>query len=210
MKKILWIISLLFLGFSSCKKNEKQRAPFEGTFELSGIVRDELTDKPIAHADVKIIERERGLMVAWGGKLVGYQRANEKGEYNISFPANESEFSYELVATELNKYFENNSPPRVSFTQSGKGRQDITLMPIGYLTFNIKGNKGGHSLGGGGGSLGVHYKGCDTSVTIHITPNKTHPYTYSVRDINLEIIEKKTIEIFIPLPPDTAFYLIEF
>lgn len=84
------------------------------------------------------------------------------------------------------------------------------LMPKGYLTFIIKGNKGGWLVGGGGGSLGVHYQGVDTSKTIYLTPNKTHSYTYEIRDISLNILETKRIEVFIPLPPDTALYLIEF
>jgi len=204
MRKLIWIISLLFLGFSSCKKN----GPFNGTFELSGSVRDELTGNPIAYADVRIIERERGWMTALGGKLVGAQKANEKGEFVISFPANESGYSYEIVATENNKYFENNSPPRVSFTKTGKGRQDITLMPKGYLTCIIKGNKGGWRIGGWG--VGEHYKGIDTTNTSYWTPKQKARIVYSVRDQNLNELYRIDTSIFIPLPPDTAFYLIEF
>jgi len=206
MRKLLWIISLLFLVFSSCKKN----GPFNGTFELSGSVRDELTGNPITYADVRIIEREKGWMTALGGKMVGAQKANEKGEFVISFPANESGYSYEIVATEYNKYFENNSPPRVSFTKTGKGRQDITLMPKGYLKVHIKGNKGGWTMSGGGGDLGRHYSGTDTFKIIAYTPNKIRKITYVVRDINDNILNTQTFETFIPPPPDTAFHLIEF
>ena len=145
--KNLWLISLALILLFSCKKNE----PFDGTFELSGTVRDELTGKPIAYADVRIIERERGWMVGYAGKLVGSQIANKKGEFIISFPAKEEGFSYEIVATENNKYFEDNNPPWVEFTKTGKGRQDITLMPKGYLKLHIKGNKGGWTMSGGGG-----------------------------------------------------------
>ncbi|MCO5253041.1 MAG: carboxypeptidase-like regulatory domain-containing protein [Bacteroidetes bacterium] len=146
----LWLISLALVLLFSCKKNE----PFDGTFELSGTVFDELTGKPIAYADVRIIERERGWMVGYAGKLVGSQTANKKGEFVISFPAKEEGFSYEIVATENNKYFEDNNPPWVEFTKTGKGRQDITLMPKGYLKLHIKGNKGGWTMSGGGGIWG--------------------------------------------------------
>jgi len=204
MRKLIWIISLLFLVFSSCKKN----GPFNGTFELSGTVRDELTGNPIAYADVRIIEREKGWMTALGGKIVGAQKANEKGEFVISFPANESGYSYEIVATEYNKYFENNSPSRVSFTKTGKGRQDITLMPKGYLTFIIKGNKGGWTIGG----IGQYrfYQGVDTSVTLYKTPNQNSAVNYVIRNKNDSIIYTYSNTILVPLPPDTAFYLIEF
>jgi len=204
MRKILWIISLLFLGFSSCKKNE----PFNGTFELSGSVRDELTGNPIAYADVRIIEREKGWMTALGGKMVGAQKANVKGEFVISFPANESGYSYEIVATEYNKYFENNSPPRVSFTKTGKGRQDITLLPKGYLTFIIKGNKGGQRMRIN--FVGNFLKESDSTKTIFEYPKTNAKISYFVYGINNELLYQKSDEVLIPLPPDTAFHLIEF
>jgi len=206
---LFFLLVSIGIVFSSCKKNE----PFNGTFELSGTVRDELTGNPIAYADVRIIERERGWMTALGGKMVGAQKANEKGEFVISFPVNESGYSYEIVATEYNKYFENNSPPRVSFTQTGKGRQDITLMPKGYLTFIIKGNKGGEIMSI---SYSQFRKGADTSVTFFREPNKNAKYYYSVYDgkgtstIYGNQMYKDTINITPPPPPDTAFYLIEF
>lgn len=42
--KNLWLVSLAMVLLFSCKKNSF----FDGTFELSGTVRDELTGKPIA------------------------------------------------------------------------------------------------------------------------------------------------------------------
>lgn len=190
----------------SCKKNE----PFDGTFELSGTVRDELTGKPIANADVEIIERERGWMVGYAGKLVGSQIANKKGEFVISFPAKEEGFSYEIVATENNKYFEDNTPPWVEFTKTGKGRQDITLMPYGYLTFIIKGNKGGYRLKING--ISNHYfSNSDTLQTVKKTPKLNTGIYYFVYDVNNELLYNKIDTVLIPPPPpDTAYHLIEF
>ncbi len=204
--KNLWLISLALVLLFSCKKNE----PFDGTFELSGTVRDELTGKPIANADVRIIERERGWMVGYAGKLVGSQIANKKGEFVISFPAKEEGFSYEISAREDAKYFEDNNPPWVEFTKTGKGRQDITLMPYGYLTFIIKGNKGGWRLGVSELHSFDMYSGIDTTRTAHTYPNRKKRFAYEIRDENMNIIQKIIDTIFIPLPPDTAFYLIEF
>ncbi len=188
----------------SCKKNE----PFDGTFELSGTVRDELTGKPIANADVEIIERERGWIVGYAGKLVGSQIANKQGEFVISFPAKQVSYFYEIVATENNKYFEDNTPPRVIITKEGKGRQDVTLIPYGYLTFIIKGNKKGWKLGTN--KVGTWHMGVDTSKTSFEYPNEISKVTYWVYDNNDIEIFRKTDLVFIPPPPDTTYYLIEF
>lgn len=101
---LLFFYFLTFALLTSCEKDEL----FEGTFELSGAVRDELTGNPIPFSDVRIIERERGWIAGYAGKLVGSKIANEKGEFEIAFPAKEEGFVYEIVAKESNKYFENN------------------------------------------------------------------------------------------------------
>jgi len=209
MRKILWIISLLFLVFSSCKKADP---PYNGDFEISGKVLDELTGKPIPYATVGVLEISRDDFLGMGAKTVVSGYADENGAFSFKFYANEHSNHYELAARESDMYFEKSSFPYISFNKKGKTTQNVSLMPKGYLTLHIKGNKGGWMWGGGafGGGLGMQYMGVDTFVTLQEKPNRNTELTYEVRDKDMNIIEKKTEEVFIPLPPDTAFYLIEF
>ncbi len=206
---IYLIFSILMILLTECKKI----GPYDGEYEISGKVLDELTGKPIPHALVGVLETSREDFSGWGAKTVISGYADENGSFSYRFKADENKNYYELVAKENQKYFEKSSFPRITFNSKGKSTMNVTLMPYGYLTLHIKGNKGG-------AFMSIEYsqfrRGVDTSITFHKEPNKETLFYYSVYDgmgtstIYGNLIYKDTLNINTPSPPDTAFYLIEF
>jgi hypothetical protein len=205
MKNIpVYLFLLISINFLMCKKHK----PYNGEYEVSGRVLDELTGKTIPYATVGVLERSRDNFSSWGAKTVVSGLADENGWFSFRFPVNEKDNHYELVAKEPHKYFEKSSYPLVSIYSNGKTTMDVKLMPKGYLTFIIKGNKGGVKLNINGG--GTFKMNTDTTSTVYKTPLKNSKISYFVYNINNELLYQKSDSIFIPLPPDTAYYLIEF
>lgn len=188
---------------------EKQPDPFKGEYELSGRVIDDISGKPIPNATVGVLEYDRDDFSGWGAKTAVSVLADDKGAFSFRFNADEAKYYYELVAQEPYKYFDILDYPRIEFNSKGKSTMDILLNPKGYLTYIIKGNKGGWKLHINGTYTDCMY-GDDTLITVLKRPISKRSFTYWVYDINDEVILKKSDTVFIPPPPDTAFYLIEF
>ncbi|MCO5253833.1 MAG: carboxypeptidase-like regulatory domain-containing protein [Bacteroidetes bacterium] len=198
MKKLrikLLVILLFGVLLTSCKKD----LPYDDDYEVSGYVLDELTGKPIAYATVGVLQISREDFLGWGAKTVASGTADSTGYFKYHFHANENDNLYELVARKDDHYFEKSNFPDISFNKNGKTTQNVTLMPHGYLTLVIKGNKGGWTIGG----IGQYrfYRGVDTSVTLYETPNQNSAVNYVVRNEQDSIIYTSLNTILIPLPP---------
>ena len=210
MKNILvYLFLLLVINLLSCKKHQ----PYVGEYEVNGRVLDEITGKPIPYATVGVLAKRRSDFSGWGAKTGVSGYADGNGWFSLRFDVREEDYHYELVAKEQHRYFDNSNYGLISIYKKGKTTMDVTLMPYGYLTFDIRGNKGGEYI-----SIGYYRfrNGIDTTVTFHKEPNKKTKIHYSVYDgvgsstIFGDLIHRDSIVTTTPLPPDTAYYLIEF
>ncbi len=207
---ITLILAMLFIV--ACK--DKSRF-FEGEYELTGRVLDEVTGKAIADAGVGIFAHKREFF-SQTSPMVGYGYTDGNGIFKIRFPADEKNYNYELMAQENKNYFETSGGKYFSLNNKGKSTEDITLTPYGYLKLHVVGNKGGWTIGGsissgmGNGGIGRFYKGMD-SIRLHtIDPTEECRIYYSVRNSNDEIISQHIDTLPPPQPHDTIYHKIEF
>lgn len=154
------------------------------------------------------MERNREQTSYLGTKTAAAGKTDASGNFSLTFNADTEDNTYELVSYAL-KYFQKMDGDDVRFTKNGRKDQDIKLKPEGYVTFLIRGNRGGSSL-----SInrvwGTFYKGADTARTTSVYPNQLNYFTYWVDFIDTSQNYKHMIETPAPGPHDTVTFLIEF
>ncbi len=204
---ILSCILLLLCG--SCRK-DREVHNYKGSYTITGKVIDQITGKGIGQALVGVIEKDKNSFYGYAGKTVVSLRTDAEGNFSLTFNANAEDNHYEIVATAA-KYFEmTQGGDNISFTKNGKKTQNVSLMPHGYLSLNIKGNKGGNkiSLNAGGGP---YYSGVDTFVVIKWEPNIKISFGYWVSYFTDSSLNYNSVFNSPPPPPhDTVYHLIEF
>ncbi len=205
--KALFLLCYLIILFS-CRK-DREVPDYVGEYTITGKVVDEITGKGISQALVGVVERRRELSSNLGGKTLVSLRTDAEGNFSLTFNANAEENNYELVAS-ATKYFEmTEGGDRITFTKNGKKTQNVSLLPHGYVTLQIKGNKGGKEIFISGGG-GYYYSGSDTFYTRHVTPlyEWEFPYLIYYSDTSKNI--KSSFKTVPPPPHDTIYHLIEF
>ena len=202
----------LFALMIACSK-DREVADYQGNYTLSGRVLDEITGRGIPYATIGVIERKREWFSSIAGKTVAYDKADADGNYSFTFPVNSKENNYYLTAQALTYFERTDGGDAIRFTKNGSKKQDINLIPHSFLSFWIKGNKGGKeirlSAGSGGGGISF-YQGVDTVRTYLTSPliNSQSAYWVFYNDTSLNY--NKSFHLPPPPPHDTTYYLIEF
>ena len=208
---LLIFFGCLLVG-SSCKK-DREVAKYTGDYTITGKVIDEITGAGIAGANVGVIERGRDATSHLGGKTVAFDKSDADGNFTLTFSASSEDNNYELTANALTYFDKSGGGDLITFTKNGSKTQNITLTPHGYLTFYIKGIKGGNeirlSAGEGGGGVSF-YQGVDTFRTYYTSPIKESRSAYWVFFQDTSKNYNELVVLPPPPPHDTTYYLIEF
>ncbi len=213
MKAITQILGILVIGipllFLSCRK-DREVAKYSGEYTITGKVVDKISGFSIPHASVGVIGRSRDATSHFGGKTVAFDKSDDDGNFTLKFSANSEDNNYELTANALT-YFTKTSGDDVRFTKNGSRTQNVLLMPYGYLTLHIKGNKGGDKLSVSAGGGGSNYnQGVDTIKTYNKTPGQEAYLVYGAFNQKDELLFKTDTSLLIVFPPDSTHFLIEF
>ena len=208
---LLIFLSSLLIGIS-CKK-DREVANYDGDYTITGKVLDEITGAGIAGANVGVIERGRDATSNLGGKTVAFDKSDAEGNFTLTFYVNSKNNTYDLSASALSYFERTDGGDAISFTKNESKTQNAYLMPHGYLTFLIKGNKGGNeirlSAGEGGGGISF-YQEVDTFRTYYTRPTKESRSAYWVFYDDTSRNYNELVILPPPPPHDTTYYLIEF
>ena len=206
---ITLILAILFVV--ACKDNSK---PFDGEYELTIKVIDQVSKKPVMGATTGVLEVDREDFSGWGAQTIGAGRTDENGVFILKFKAAPSSYLYKYTA-KADEYFQF-QPRSFSLSKSGKSTEIIEITPYGYLKLHVVGHKGGFEMGGsistgmGNGGTGRFYKGTD-SIRLHvIRPMDECQITYWVYNNRSELLYKHNDTLAPPLPHDTIYHKIEF
>jgi 5-hydroxyisourate hydrolase-like protein (transthyretin family) len=90
--KLFVFISIVFLGFSSCKKGKAE-------VTLKGVVTDTSFGLPLSGASIEIYQVESGS----SDELIGQSTTNANGEYSFVFDRDQTE-SYRITSSKANYY----------------------------------------------------------------------------------------------------------
>ncbi len=206
---IVLILAILFVV--ACKDNSK---PFDGEYELTIKVIDQVSKKPVMGATTGVLEVDREDFSGWGAQTVGAGRTDEDGIFTLKFKAAPSSYLYKYTA-KADQYFQF-QPRSFSLSKSGKSTEIIEITPYGYLKLHVVGNKGGFEMSGsistgmGNGGIGPFYRGYDTTEVNIVKPAKECRITYWIYDNRDSVLKHTSIYLSPPSPHDTIYHKIEF
>ncbi len=211
--KIVILSSILLLLCGSCRKDRVVHN-YKGSYTITGKVIDQITGKGIGQALVGVIEKDKNSFYGYTGKTVVSLRTDAEGNFSLTFNANTEDNNYELLASAWYYFEMKQGGDKISFTKNGKRTQNVTLLPVGFVTFHIKGNKGGNEIAssfGGGGGLSF-FIGIDTTITTYKSPFNDVKFKYHVYYNTADSINNYERMVHLPPPPphDTVYHLIEF
>jgi len=192
-------LGILVVGIA-CKK-DREVANYDGDYTLTGRVLDEITGQGIPNATVGVIERGRDATSNLGGKTIAFDKSDANGNFTLTFHANSKNNTYDLSASALSYFERTDGGDAISFTKNGSKEQNPKLMPEGYLTLFVRGNKGGvkkylYQLGGGIS----FYQGVDTVRYYNKRPDQIISFPYWVFFQDTSLNYQKNVE----LPPPSS------